>query len=237
MPGIATPFTRLRLGAQPFILPPAFALDFDPSMFDDGDFLRHGIARPPSIAGSVARRQAEYLAGRRTALAAICAAGGAARDIPIGPNRAPAWPEGFIGSITHTQSIAVAIALPATMGVNGVGIDAEHVALAEHVEAIRRMAINKQEYDRLADLADARGWPYALTLAFSAKESFYKATAATVGHFFDFSALRIDTCDPVNGRLEASIVDTLSLSLAAGQRHTLHWIEIGPETLLTSCIW
>lgn len=37
-----------------------------------------------------------------------------------------------------------------------------------------------------------RRWHYALTVALSAKESFYKAVAVTVGQFFDFCALRIE---------------------------------------------
>lgn len=231
------PFKRCRLGAHRFALPDAFMLPFDVGFFDENDFKRHHLERPLSITRSVPKRQAEYLAGRRAALAALHEAGSTATDLPIGQNRAPSWPSGFIGSISHTHGIAVAIALPTTVGVSGIGIDIERVMPPNQMAAIRDVAIDEREYDLLASLADARGWPYALTLAFSSKESFYKAAAATVDRLFDFSALRIEACDIANAYLEARIADTLAPGLPAGQRHALRWVDVSPGTLLTSCAW
>ncbi|KAF1007482.1 MAG: Enterobactin synthase component D [Luteibacter sp.] len=232
-----TPFHRLGLGTHPVALPEAFVLAFDVATFAEDDFHRHGVARPTSIVRSVPKRQAEYLAGRRAALAALREAGSDATDLSIGPDRAPCWPAGFIGSISHATGIAAAIAVTTTAGVNGIGIDVERIGAAEHTEAIRSIALVAHEEAVLASLAAARGWPYALTLAFSAKESFYKATAATVGHFFDFSALRIDACDAHQATLDTRIVETLAPALPTGQRHVVRWVEPSPGVLLTSCAW
>jgi len=230
-------FTRIRLGGHAFALPDAFALAFDTASFSEADFVRHGIVRPASIVRSVPKRQAEFLAGRRAALAALREVGGRVDDLPIGADRAPVWPTGFIGSLSHARDIAIAVALPDASGVRGIGIDVERIVLPEHMASIRSVAIDDDENAVLAALAATHGWPYALTLAFSAKESFYKATAATVGHFFDFAALRIVGCDAASATMETRVAVTLAPSLPAGQSHALHWVDIGPDAVLTSCAW
>jgi enterobactin synthetase component D len=232
-----TTFKRCSLGTHIFELPDAFILPFDESTFDGQEFERHYIRKPISIARSVPKRQAEYFAGRQAALAALREAGSTAIDLPIGPDRAPLWPAGFIGSISHSLGIAAAIALPITTGVNGIGIDIERVISPTQIAAICDAILNKQEYSLFAPLASTKGWPYILTLAFSAKESFYKATSSTVGRFFDFDALCIEECDIINARLKTRIVKTLAPRLEAGQYHSLRWIDLSPNILLTSCAW
>ncbi|MBO9830234.1 4'-phosphopantetheinyl transferase superfamily protein [Xanthomonas sp. A2111] len=234
---VAPPFARLALGAHRIAMPDAWLLPFDIDAFDNDDFQRHGLQRPPSIARSVRKRQAEYLAGRRAALAALQAAGSAATDLPIGADRAPVWPAGFLGSLSHTDGLAVAIALPASAGANGIGLDVERVVAEDQLEAIRNVALDASDCDALAALARIRGWPYALTLGFSAKESFYKAAAATVGRFFDFGALRVEGCDPDSGHVDTRIATPLAPALTVGQRHRLRWVDVQPGLLLTSCVW
>ncbi|MCW0391074.1 MULTISPECIES: 4'-phosphopantetheinyl transferase superfamily protein [Xanthomonas] len=233
----APPFARLALGAHRIAVPDAWLLPFEVDAFDNDDFQRHRVQQPPSIARSVRKRQAEYLAGRRAARAALQAAGSTATDLPIGPDRAPLWPDGFLGSLSHTDGVAVAIAMPTFAGANGIGLDIERVVAADQLEAIRSVALDASDCDALAALARVRGWPYALTLGFSAKESFYKATAATVGRFFDFDALRIEGCDPASGSVETRIATPLAPALPAGQAHRLRWVDVQPGLLLTSCVW
>lgn len=191
---------------------------------------------PASIARSVPKRQAEYLAGRRAALAALRDLGCEVRDLPIGTDRAPCWPPGYIGSISHTAELAVAIALLGATSMTGIGIDIESIGPAEQTEAIRSIVLDTDEQAVLTPLAAARGWPYALTLAFSAKESFYKATAANVGHFIDFGALRVEGCDSTEAFLNTRVTATLSSSLAVGYSQMIRWIEPTPGVLLTSCV-
>ncbi|MBB5877477.1 4'-phosphopantetheinyl transferase superfamily protein [Xanthomonas sp. 3498] len=234
---VAPPFARLALGAHRIAVPDAWLLAFEVDAFDSAEFQCHGLQQPASIARSVRKRQAEYLAGRRAALAALRAAGSTATDLPIGADRAPVWPTGFLGSLSHTDGLAVAIAMPVSAGAQGIGLDVERVVAADQLEAIRSLALDASDCAALAGLARVRGWPYALTLGFSAKESFYKAAAATVGRLFDFDALRIEGCDPASGSLDTRIATPLAPALPVGQRHRLHWVEVQPDLLLTSCVW
>lgn len=225
---------RLSLARHPGGLPEAFALSFDAAQSDDADFARHGIACPPSVARSVPKRRAEYLAGRRVAVAALVEAGSAAGDLAIEPSRAPAWPQGFIGSITHAVGIAAAVAVREG-AVRGVGIDIEHVVAKGAFDAIVQSVVDAAEREVLDRLARRIGEPMALTVAFSAKESFYKATAAAVGRVFDFNALKIFNLNEET--IEAEIAQTLIPALPAGMRFCLGYSLLDDSTAITSCAW
>ena len=224
----------LSLARHPGDLPDAFVLPFDVAQSDDAHFAGHGIACPPSVARSVPKRRAEYLAGRRVALAALAQAGADASDLAIGPSRAPMWPAGFTGSITHAAGIAAAVVLRED-ALRGVGIDIERVVAAGAFEAIVRSVVDASERTVLGAVADRLGEPMALTIAFSAKESFYKATAATVGRVFEFSALKIVSLNEET--IVAETAEPLAAALPAGRRFELGYSLLDGTTVITSCAW
>lgn len=228
--------TRQSLARHPGALPDAFLLPFDPGMGDTRRFARFGIACPPSVERSVGKRRAEYLAGRRAAVAALSEVGSTARDLAIGASRAPCWPPGFIGSITHADGLAAAVALPAGE-VRGVGIDLEHLVSESTLEAIVHSVIDADERRALSALARRVGWPMAFTIAFSAKESFYKATAAAAGRIFEFSALRILAGASGDDVVLAKVAEPLAPTLPAGKAFRMGFTRLGPATVLTSCAW
>ncbi|MEX1827412.1 4'-phosphopantetheinyl transferase [Luteibacter sp. CQ10] len=225
---------RLSLAGHPGGWPDAFLLAFGLHEGGADAFVRHGIACPPSVERSVAKRRAEYLAGRRVAVAALREAGAAVHDVAIGENRAPAWPTGFTGSITHASGMAAAVAMP-NRGVRGVGIDIEDVATQSALEAIVQSVVDDDEYRELGDIAQRIGWPMALTVAFSAKESFYKATAATVGRIFEFTALKIVGGD--EDRLYARVAEPLASSLPTGMEVAMGYAALNEATVVTSFRW
>ncbi|UPG83975.1 4'-phosphopantetheinyl transferase superfamily protein [Luteibacter aegosomatis] len=225
---------RLSLAGHPGGWPDAFLLEFDLPEGGVEDFARHGIACPPSVERSVAKRRAEYLAGRRVAVAALREAGADVHDVAIGVNRAPSWPSGFTGSITHASGMAAAVAMP-DRGVRGVGIDIENVASESALTAIVQSVVDEDEHRVLDDLARRIGGPMALTVAFSAKESFYKATAATVGRIFEFTALKIVGGD--EDRLYARVAEPLASSLPTGMEVAMGYAALNEATVVTSFRW
>jgi len=225
---------RLSLAQHPGVLPDAFLLPFDAADSQDTHFARFGIACPPSVARSVPKRRAEYLAGRRVAVAALAEAESEAVDLAIAPSRAPAWPAGFAGSISHAAGVAAAIVLREG-ALRGVGIDIERVVAAGAFDAIVQSVVNAAEQRALEVLARRLGWPMALTIAFSAKESFYKATAGEVGRIFDFGALRIVGVE--EAAIEAETTEALAPSLPASMRFKLGFSLLDDATAITSCAW
>ncbi|WP_409261101.1 4'-phosphopantetheinyl transferase [Pseudomonas putida] len=143
---------------------------FDPARLDADDFQRAGIVPSASLQRSVAKRQAEYLAGRVCARAALQRLDG--RDYVPGTHedRSPIWPPGIHGSITHGKGWAAAVV--ATDGAcRSLGLDQE--ALLDDARAERLMGeiLTPAERERL----DRSQLGLTVTLTFSLKESLFKA--------------------------------------------------------------
>jgi len=77
------------------------------------------------IAKAVPRRQAEFAAGRACAHRAMAELGHPKVPLLRGEDRAPVWPEGLTGSITHTDQWAVAAIGRRSHGIAAIGIDLE----------------------------------------------------------------------------------------------------------------
>jgi enterobactin synthetase component D len=99
---------------------------FDPARLLGDDFQRSAVLAPPSIQRSVAKRQAEFLAGRICARAALQQLEGLCIVPPIGEDRAPVWPAHICGSITHSTGRAAAI-VANKQHWRGLGMDLENL--------------------------------------------------------------------------------------------------------------
>ncbi|MFN0217642.1 MAG: 4'-phosphopantetheinyl transferase [Hyphomicrobium sp.] len=74
---------------------------------------------------AVPKRRAEYLAGRALARSAMTSLGYPPSAIPTGADRAPIWPHGLTGSITHSAQRCAAAVAPLDAGIRAIGIDLE----------------------------------------------------------------------------------------------------------------
>lgn len=165
-----------------------YRVDFDASTFHPDDLLC--LPHRERLCGAVTRRRAEHLAGRMAACEALSFQG--IKDfVPgIGLHRAPCWPPGFTGSITHTGNVALATVIQEREGeLCGVGIDTEVIMNAYDAQNIAEGVVNPAERELLHGCG--LPFPTALTLSFSAKESLFKALYRHVGRYFDFSAAEV----------------------------------------------
>jgi 4'-phosphopantetheinyl transferase EntD len=108
--------------------------------------------------------------------------------VPKSGSGSPVWPEGYVGSITHTGRAAAAL-VARTTGVL-VGIDGEGWLSEERAQSVRRRILNDEELTVLGEGALA---PHrkAVTLGFSAKEAVFKALFPVVGFSFGFHSVRV----------------------------------------------
>ena len=175
-----------------------------------------GLALPASLRRAARTRQIEYLAGRHCVRQALrgCAPEAADIVVGIGMQREPLWPEGVIGSITHSHGFASA-AVAASSHVRALGIDVERVLSTEEAQ---RVAPGIVAVDELAQLQRGTGWalPLAVTVAFSAKEVIFKSLHAEVGRYFDFLDARIDRIKLQTGHFEACLAVALTQRLGSG---------------------
>ena len=119
------------------------------------------------------KRRREFAAGRICARAALLELGVAA-DQPLGSgqDRAPLWPDGVIGSISHTADYCIAVLARADGSGDGIGIDAERYGrVGDH---LHRTIFTTAERAWLGRLPGPERAETATTL-FSGKEAFYKA--------------------------------------------------------------
>lgn len=209
---------------------------YEAQRFDSACFAEAGIARPSALAGAVVKRQAEYFYGRLCARAALAALGVHGAAVGTGPAREPLWPAGTTGSITHTRSLAAAVALPAAQQ-RGVGIDIEAHADDGARESIAAMVLNARELALLRGKGGALGDAVLLSLAFSAKESFYKAVYGAVGRFVDFDAIEIDTLDVAQGRIGFTLTETLCGAWQAGSRGEAGFELLDEHHVITGVLW
>lgn len=183
------------------------SLNFEASHFKPDDFERSDIVPPPSVERAVAKRQAEYLAGR------FCAREGLRRtigrpDTPAqGDDRAPVWPSGCVGSITHTKGWAAAVVGP-RHHYAGLGLDAETLIPDDRALPLSRQILTHSEQARFgSELANQTG--FFITLAFCLKETLFKALYPMVQRRFYFEHAELLAWHP-DGTARLRLLTTLS---------------------------
>ncbi|WP_320732106.1 enterobactin synthase subunit EntD [Enterobacter roggenkampii] len=189
---------------------------FDPTTFADADLL--WLPHHAELANAGCKRKAEHLAGRIAAAHAL-----PDHTVPgIGPSGEPLWPEGVSGSITHsgTQAMAVAVRYPDAL----VGIDCEAILPDREAREIQDGIINAQE----AMCLTRSGYPFALalTLAFSAKESLFKALFPTARRYMGFDFSRVTA---LNQKTIALTLSHPAGRYQQGKCYSLTWQHVNGE--------
>ncbi|SFB63073.1 enterobactin synthetase component D [Azotobacter beijerinckii] len=190
---------------------PATALvsvDFDPARLHAADFGACGIA---PIRG-VAKRQTEYLAGRFCARAALLRLTGAPGIPAVGEDRAPQWPAGVVGSITHGAGRAAALVGHAGNW-RGLGLDTETLLPAERALRLAEQILTPAELQRLPGTPEAQAWLTSLT--FSLKESLFKALYPLVRRRFYFEHAELLDWSPA-GQARLRLLEGLGPEWPAG---------------------
>lgn len=135
------------------------------------------------IARAIDKRQREFAAGRRAARAALAVLGQGASALPVLPSRAPVWPEGFTGSISHCKDACFALCAE-TRAARSIGCDIE---LRQPLEAGVVETVTTEEERRWLSAQSA----FAPVHLFSAKEAVYKALFPLSGQMLGFQELQV----------------------------------------------
>ncbi|MNZ46336.1 4'-phosphopantetheinyl transferase Npt [compost metagenome] len=154
---------------------------FDPAQLASDDFARAGIEQTPNLQRSVAKRQAEYLAGRVCARSALQRLDGREYVPATHEDRSPIWPTGISGSITHGKGWAAAV-VARDSDCLGIGLDQETLLSHERAERLAGEILTDAELQRMNKGQTA----LTVTLTFSLKESLFKALYPIVQQRFYF---------------------------------------------------
>lgn len=144
------------------------------------------------ISKAVDKRKREFRAGRNCAHALFKEHNIQCNALLKGNQREPAWPNNWVGSISHTQGLCV-VAIASKQHFQSIGLDVEQATPLS--DDIRDLICSPQEQDSLSRLQLVSGNKFAGKsldkLIFSAKESIHKTYYPINYHTLDFLDAKI----------------------------------------------
>ena len=134
------------------------------------------------ISRAVEKRKIEFRAGRNLARLALKHLGNDAITIPARENRLPDWPDGFIGSLSHTRS-HVGVVVAKSSSFQSIGFDIENLRSIE--TSLYPHLLRKEE------IAEVQREDIDPSVYFSGKEAAFKAVFQVHEEYFEFTDLRL----------------------------------------------
>ena len=159
-------------------LPPGLSWAAEAAHLDDDSLFPQEAG---TIARAVPKRRAEFTGGRKAARAAL----GKPVPIPVADSRAPVFPEGWVGSISHEADLCIALVGEAGQW-RALGIDLTAAAPLE--SALVPEICRPEELHGVSQ----PGQGLLARRLFSAKEAAFKALFPLTGTMFGFHGLCVD---------------------------------------------
>ena len=164
------------------------------------------------VRDACASRRAEFAAGRACVRQALRDVGAPPYAILPDDCRAPIWPHGLVGSISHCPGLCVAVIAHRLLR-KAIGVDVEtNDRLADGIRDIVATPVEREELARLRGSLACD----PLKLLFVIKEALFKLYFPAARHFLEFHHMRV-SLDPAVGAFEGALVDNAAPS-AFGRR-------------------
>lgn len=174
-------YIKLKLSIQayhnvfPFIKDPNLSFcyfTFNKSDLDINAFCFDSFKWPEDIKNSINKRKIEFLLGRCCAYDALFKFSNEVGFLARTKNGQPVWPDGFVGSISHSTREILAVAAHKENYLS-VGIDVEKIICKQDAIILIDMILNLDEKNLIKGMSE-QDMLMVVTLIFSVKESFYK---------------------------------------------------------------
>tara|TARA_R110001599_G_scaffold99080_1_gene254165 strand:- start:8174 stop:8863 length:690 start_codon:yes stop_codon:yes gene_type:complete len=154
--------------------------------------------------GASAKRRNEFYSGRWCATQCLIQKNKSNFPIQIGEDRAPIWPMGIIGSISHSDRLAAALIDENTHCV-AIGLDIQPLSPETLAEDLKGTILHPLEISRFENEFDAQ----IFDLIFSAKETLFKALYPSCSVFFDHQEAEIFKIDRSQNTLKIRLLRPL----------------------------
>jgi 4'-phosphopantetheinyl transferase EntD len=182
-----------RIEANPAKLSPCLSSLFPPGaiaaeMREPGNTGLLWPAEAQSLRKAVLKRAQEFAAGRTCARALLAEFGIEDFPVTMADDRQPVWPDGLVGSITHTAGFCAAVLAKRT-ALRAVGLDSE---VAGSVKAELWPSICTDSEIKWLNTLPEPQQANAATLIFSAKEAFYKCQYPLLRERLGFHDARVE---------------------------------------------
>ena len=176
-----------------------------------------GIPLPPRLRGAIAKRRAEYVAGRLCAQRALWLLDGRSACPSMNEDRSPRWPMDCVGSLTHSDGWAAAL-VAHRQAYQGLGLDAERLLGSEEARRLARRVLTPREAARL-EQCEPSHVALMVGATFSLKESLFKALYPVVGRMFHFQAAELVAWHDL-GAVRLRLLEDLGSGWAAGRERS-----------------
>lgn len=202
---------------------------FSIETFDIDLFIQTNILLPDVIERSVHKRQSEYFAGRYLSkILMSLVISQPSKNILSGEDRAPIWPSGISGSISHSNNTVGAI-VGLEQNISIVGLDIENILTPTNAKDIKQQIAIDSEYDVMSRANHPEN--IAITLLFSAKESLYKALFPQVKSFFGFDAAQAIRCCPQQKTLSLRLVPDFCQKYGLNQVYEVYYHQRSTDVI------
>ncbi|MDP0560823.1 MAG: 4'-phosphopantetheinyl transferase superfamily protein [Candidatus Endonucleobacter sp. (ex Gigantidas childressi)] len=183
-----------------------------------------GVKLPLNLEESGDNRQSEFLAGRYCASKGLYVLGAKNREVVINDDGSPSWPDGYMGSISHSHGMALAVTGYRDQ-YRSIGVDIERLISCKRAEKLSKVVLLAEEMKLQESLCLPSSWFF--TLAFSAKESLFKLLHKEVKRFFGFKSAAIKMVDIRQKTFVIELNDNLSSDWKRGDLFSGCYIIMG----------
>jgi enterobactin synthetase component D len=150
------------------------------------------------------KRKNEFYSGRWCAIQCLIQKNESNFAIQIGEDRAPIWPTGIIGSISHSNRLAAAL-LDESAYCLAIGLDIQPASSQTLAQDLKKTILHPLEIKRFDYQFNAK----LFDLIFSAKESLFKALYPSCSIFFDHQDAEIFKIDATQSILQIRLLRSL----------------------------
>ena len=145
---------------------------------------------PEQLTVASFQRRQEFIAGRYCVYNAAKELGLELSTLPVSIERGPVWPEGVIGSISHSKKMAIGCVGKAGQ-FRSIGIDTEEVFSQQTIKDIQKVIALDSEKEMISREIPEKYNNLAYSILFSAKEALFKAIHPLCKTFIDFQETRM----------------------------------------------
>jgi len=164
------------------------------------------------IASAVAKRQHEFATGRVLARRLLASFGHPNASILKEEDRIPIWPDGVVGSISHSEGLCAAVVADAK-AYAGLGLDLEPDRAVDR--DIERVVCRDREHDWVRAAGDVEHGRRC-RIVFSVKEAVYKAFYPRTRTFWSFQDVTVEI-DLSGGAFRAVLPESADRTEAEGR--------------------
>ncbi len=183
-----------------------------------GDYFAElSVSEQTLVNHAIETRRHEFSSGRRAAHAALSHIGEKSQSI-LQYGRLPIWPQGLVGNIAHSRTVASAVVSRQSV-MSGVGMD---VVSDEAVsDKVASRILLPYELSFVQAQPELQKWQTAL---YCAKESIYKAVNPLVGEYIGFKDIEVSVdVETMRFTAQSSVSRLRDSPISVGYGYLAHW--------------